>query len=247
MDAFSNIREGHRLEDCYFYHTIDLPNLGTIEGEWDLRPGIQLYSGNVAFSGKRVLDVGCANGFLSFYIEKRGASVVSFDLSPKEDWDLVPFAKIDNPEEESKVRKEHIRKINNAYRLGHELLNSEAKAVYGSVYSIPETIRAVDISVFGAILLHLRDPFLAMQSALKLTKETAIITDIYCDIGAPLPTLLFLPDSDLGTLRSAITPKNTKPETNLFSRSQVKERTDRQSTSTRPEPSRRAFTRGPPG
>jgi hypothetical protein len=55
-------------------------------------------------------------------------------------------------------------------------------------------IGAVHISVFGAILLHLRDPFLAMQSALKLTKETAIITDVYHNTGDPSPTLLFLPD-----------------------------------------------------
>ena len=35
----------------------------------------------------------------------------------------------------------------------------------------------VDISTFGSILLHLRDPFLALQVALRLTRKTVVITD----------------------------------------------------------------------
>ena len=29
---------------CYFYHTIDLPGIGTVEGTWDLRAGLTAYS-----------------------------------------------------------------------------------------------------------------------------------------------------------------------------------------------------------
>ncbi len=36
----------------------------------------------------------------------------------------------------------------------------------------------VDIATFGCIPLHLRDPFLAMQSSLRLVKETVIVTDL---------------------------------------------------------------------
>jgi hypothetical protein len=49
--------------------------------------------------------------------------------------------------------------------------------VYGTVYAIPEDIGMVDISTFGSILLHVRDPFLALQSALRLTRETVIVTE----------------------------------------------------------------------
>ena len=53
--------------------------------------------------------------------------------------------------------------------------------VYGTVYTVPKEIGMVDISTFGAILLHVRDPFLALQNALRLTRETVIITDSYED------------------------------------------------------------------
>jgi hypothetical protein len=32
--------------------------------------------------------------------------------------------------------------------------------------------------VFGSILLHVRDPFLALQNALQLTQDTVIVTDM---------------------------------------------------------------------
>jgi len=50
--------------------------------------------------------------------------------------------------------------------------------VYGTVYSIPLEIGPVDVSIFGSILLHIRDPFLALQNAAVLTRETMIVTDI---------------------------------------------------------------------
>ena len=164
-------------DDYYFYHTIDLPGLGEMPGEWDLRPTADDYLGNISVTNKRVLEMGTANGFLTFHMEKKGASVVSYDLSPDEDWDMVPFAHKDAavlaPD-----RKNHIRKINNAYRLGHSLHNSRAEYVQGTVYDIPARVGLVDISTFGSILLHVRDPFRAVEQAARITKETIVITEI---------------------------------------------------------------------
>ncbi len=164
-------------DDYYFYHTIDLPGLGEMKGEWDLRIAPDAYLGNIDLANKRVLEMGTANGFLSFYMEKKGASVVSYDLSPDNDWDIVPYAHKDGtawaPE-----RKNHIRKINNAYRLSHSLLNSRAELVHGTVYAIPEAVGLVDVSTFGSILLHVRDPFLALQQAARITRETIVVTEI---------------------------------------------------------------------
>src|SRR5258708_38924975 len=108
-------------------------------------------------------------------MERQGAEVVSFDLDRNVDWDLVPFAKWTDFEHISEARKTVMHKLNNAYRLAHRLLDSEAKVVYGSVYAIPDSIGPVDIAVCGSILLHLRDPFLALESGLKLAKHTVII------------------------------------------------------------------------
>ena|SRR5687767_12615915 len=69
-----------RLEDCFFYHAMDLPGFGLVRGHWDLREKFDDYVGGVPMAGKSVLDVGTATGFLSFEAEKKGASrVLSFD------------------------------------------------------------------------------------------------------------------------------------------------------------------------
>lgn len=164
------------LADCYFYHTMDIPGYGQVNGEWDLRPGIRAYLGQVDVRGKRVLEIGTANGFICFHMEREGADVVAYDLSEEQDWDVVPFARSDH-EAFRMARREHIRKLNNAFWLGHRAYASKSRVVHGDVYSVPESIGPVDISTFGSILLHVRDPFLALQKALRLTRETVIVTD----------------------------------------------------------------------
>ena len=165
------------LSQCYFYHTTTIPTQGTIEGEWDLRPNIDAYLGAFAFSGKSVLDVGAATGLLTFHIEKSGGSVVSYDLSEAQGWDIVPLSGID-AHEHARVRKAHIKAINNGYWLCHAANASQAKMAYGTVYAIDPAIGPVDVSVFGSILLHLRDPFLALHNAAQITRETMIVCDL---------------------------------------------------------------------
>lgn len=155
---------------------MDIPGYGGVEGEWDLRKGVKEYLGNVDFKGKRVLEIGTASGFLCFYMEGQGAEVVAYDLSEEQAWDIVPFSRYDYKQFLMDF-KAHIKKINNAYWLCHRAYNSRARMVYGTVYTIPEEIGMVDISVFGCVLLHVRDPFLALEKALRLTKETVVITE----------------------------------------------------------------------
>ncbi len=184
------------LTDCYFYHTVELPGYGLINGEWDLRRGIRDYLGEVDFAGKRVLEIGTSSGFVCFHMERAGADVVAYDLSDAHSIDIVPnrcdlvrFAA---------DYKHHIRRLNNAYWLSHRANQSRARVVYGSVYDIPSAIGLVDISTFGCVLLHLRDPFLALQNALRLTRETVIVTE---PLWTPekfgkytTPVMEFLPD-----------------------------------------------------
>src|SRR5690242_1099326 len=93
QDVYAEPRVITELRDCDFYHTVDVPGHGCVRGPWDLRQGIDRYLNYAHFSGKRVLDVGSASGFLSFHMEKQGAEVVSYDLSAVDGrWDVVPFA-----------------------------------------------------------------------------------------------------------------------------------------------------------
>jgi len=164
-------------KDCIFYHTMELPGVGLVEGPWDLRGGIDDYLGSVAFSGKRALDVGSASGFLCWEMERRGAEVVAYDLSEQsQSWDLVPFGGAPDPTFAAE-RSAGLGRINSGWWLAHAALESRAKVVYGSVYEMPRSIGPVQVAVFGAILLHLRDPFLALQRALALTTESVVITE----------------------------------------------------------------------
>ena len=184
-----------RLDDCHFYHTIDIPGFGAVEGEWDLRKGLDAYLGGCDLRGKRVLDVGAASGILSFHAESKGAEVVSFDLSEDYDWDLVPFAAADAAMLDA-LRRAHLRKLNNGYWLCHRAFGSQARMVHGVVYDIPQAIGTVDVAIYGSILLHLRDPFRALQSGARLAREAIVVTDLvpWKGFGALLRAPRFLPD-----------------------------------------------------
>ncbi len=176
-ELYAKPKSIENIDDCYFYHTMELPGHGLVKGDWDLRDGVQDYLGHTDFNNKRVLEMGPASGFLTASMEKMGADVVSCDLSPDLSWDIVPYYN-NNDTNLATSRKEAIRKLNNSFWFAHERFNSNAKVVYTKIYDIPDEIGPTHISTFGCILLHLRDPFLALQAGLKNTTETVIVTDV---------------------------------------------------------------------
>ena len=193
--------------DCYFYHTMEIPGHGLVEGQWDLRKGIDAYAGRVDYSGKRVLEVGTASGHLCFWMEEQGAEVVGYDLSEDHPWDVVPYASA-TPGEFDADRRAIMRRINNGWWFAHRAFKSAAKVVYGTVYEIPESIGPVDISTWCSILLHLRDPFQALYRGSLLTRQTMVVTDLIGPAGVAhasgrhpdtgLPQMQFIPDFTAG-------------------------------------------------
>jgi hypothetical protein len=200
------------LGECAFYHTMDIPGYGLVEGKWDLRGKEREYLGNVDLNGKRVLEMGTSSGFLCYYMERCGAEVIAHDIASDVEWDVVPFKQYDYL---SKIEefKDYNNRMKNAFWLAHRAYNSNAKVCYSSIYDIPEDIGDVDIATLCSILLHIRDPFRALQNVLSHVKETVIITDLYkpsndnyCkrlvrkitgkNIGAEMPCMEFLPDHD---------------------------------------------------
>lgn len=177
-DLYARPRPVESVADCYFYHSMDIPGHGEVTGEWDLRGDEHRYLGGVDLSGKRVLELGAASGFLTTYMERQGADVVAYDLSEQHSWDVVPFAGNDLGQFDQQ-RRDHIRKINNGFWLNHKAQNLSANLVHGTVYTVPEEIGQVDVATFASILLHVRDPFLALQTSLRLVRDTVIVTDVY--------------------------------------------------------------------
>ena len=57
--------------ECTFYHYEELPEVGLVGTQWDLRGVEEAYLGGVTFSGRRVLEMGSASGYLCRAMEKR--------------------------------------------------------------------------------------------------------------------------------------------------------------------------------
>ena len=160
------------VADCYFYHTMDLPAHGVIEGrDWDLRGRVDEYLGNVDFAGQRVLEIGPASGFLTFEMEKRGAEVVSVEVTEEHGWDFVPYPAA-RLEEVLGPRRIVMQQLKNSYWFSHAALQSKAKVYYGDAYNLPAALGEFDIAVMGAVLLHCRDPLRIIEQCGKMSKIT---------------------------------------------------------------------------
>ena len=178
---YADPRHVEGLDECYFYHAIDLPGLGEVKGDWDLRGCAGEYLGNYDFEGKRAIDVGTASGFLTFEMEKRGAEVVSFDMASGRQWDSVPYPEyVDSWEKILDGHERSANRLKNSYWLSHRLLESKAKAYYGNIYeNLPDTVGEFDVAVFGMIFTHLRDPFGALCSILPKVRKSVILTNLF--------------------------------------------------------------------
>jgi hypothetical protein len=180
------LRARATVDDCNWYHTFDLPRGGTIEGAWDLRGREASYLGGVEVAGKRVIEPGPASGYLSFYMEQQGAEVVSFETGFDVTIDLLPVAGGDTAENEADLMGTTVEGIHNSWWYMHRVYGSAAKLVHGDLYQLPQDLGEFDIAVFGAILLHLREPWGAIREVAKRTTERIVVTDLIQDREAPL-------------------------------------------------------------
>ena len=144
-----------------WYHTIDLPGGSTTPGWFDLRPVVNdLPWPDVA--GKRCLDVGTYDGFLAFELERRGASeVVATDILDHDDWDWTPRQRAAGPETLAHLAGEKGR----GFEIARDALGSSVRREIVSIYDLsPEQLGTFDVVVCGSLLLHLRDPFRALEA-----------------------------------------------------------------------------------
>tara|TARA_B100000900_G_C20576802_1_gene715700 strand:- start:107 stop:934 length:828 start_codon:yes stop_codon:yes gene_type:complete len=167
------------IDDCWFYHVQDIPGLSKpTEGIWDLRKGVDEYLGKVDFKNKTVLELGPSSGYLTFHMEKLGGNITSIDLDINaQNWDIVRRVKSDWRKELKDFTRNESSKARNAFWYAHKANNSNSKLIECHVNDLPNDIGFYDISTICAVLLHLQNPFLAMEKMLSHTKEKIIITE----------------------------------------------------------------------
>jgi hypothetical protein len=68
--------------------------------------------------------------------------------------------------------------VQKAYWYAHKAFNSKSRIVQSHVNDLPAEIGIYDISVICAVLLHIQNPYLALEKMLRHTREKVIITEL---------------------------------------------------------------------
>jgi SAM-dependent methyltransferase len=180
---------------CHFYHVMEIPGHGMVGGDWDLRGREDAYLGGVDLAGRRVLEIGPASGFLTFWMESQGADVVGVELAPDAEWDFVPNARLDLDRIRTD-RRAIMERLRNGYWFAHERFGSTAKVHHGSVYDLPPELGRFDLAVLGSVLLHLRDPLRALEQCARRADRIVVTDAHFPELDGPLARLEPAPDSD---------------------------------------------------
>jgi hypothetical protein len=182
------------LDECFFYHVIDLPGVGTVGDGWDLRATTDDYLGRYDFSGKRVLEVGPASGYLTVEMERRGASVVSIEVPDDPGWDFVPFpAEVLVPQ--MPARREIQRKLKNSWHLVHKAFHSKAQIRYAPAEALPDDLGEFDVAVLGSLLTHTETPVRIIERCARRS-QAIIITEMYWPDLEGRPVCLLNPSAE---------------------------------------------------
>jgi O-methyltransferase len=190
--------------DCNFYHTTEIPGIGTVEGQWDLRAGIDDYLGNYDFTGQRVLEIGPATGFLTFHMERTAREVVAVELPMDRDfWNAVPYENLglgrSKGGEWTQVERqfhEHIGRIRNGFWLCHRQFRSSARVFHGSSENLPSALGDFDVALLASILLHARSPLAVLESCARRVNRSIIITEVHDPALGEGPVCSLIPTAD---------------------------------------------------
>jgi tRNA (mo5U34)-methyltransferase len=149
-------RQRGELAKLGYYHSIELPDGGVIPGIQSLetqRARIAQFPIPEDLRGKRVLDIGAWDGWFSFEMERRGASVVAVDATKR-----------------------------TRFLEAKAMLDSKAEHVVADIcYLTPRDIGYFDIVLFFGVLYHLKHPMLALERVCELTTDLACIESFVTD------------------------------------------------------------------
>jgi tRNA (mo5U34)-methyltransferase len=163
------------LAELGYYHSIELPDGSVIPGFQSIdtqRSRIAQFPIPQDLRGKRVLDIGAWDGWFSFEMERRGASVVAVDATKK-----TRFLEV------------------------KAMLNSKVEHVVADICRLkPRDIGYFDIVLFLGVLYHLKHPMLALENVCELSTGLVCVESLVTDSipDAPVPTMEFYEGDELG-------------------------------------------------
>lgn len=195
---------------AYTYHRMPY---STEDGwGWDLQGDEHRYLGDIDLAGKRVLEIGCATGGLTFWMVHQGADVTAIDLGPDIDatpWDVFVRVGDDNIDDMRHTMHVIGSNMNAHWRYARDYFGVDATLVNATAYTVPESLGTFDVVTLGSVLLHVRDPLRAMEHAVSFTHDTLVVTELMPrllnddELGRPLAYLL--PEPDIRSRHGGIT------------------------------------------
>ena len=168
-----------RAAEIQWFHSMDLGHGVRVEGATDpalMVPKLHLPD----LRGKRVLDIGAWDGFMSFEAERRGAaSVLATDSFS---WHGAGWGTKDG------------------FELARRALDSKVEDQEIDVTELsPEAVGGTfDVVLFLGVLYHMRDPVGALERVASVTRELAVVET---EVGMLLhrrPAAFFYPGAELG-------------------------------------------------
>ena len=170
-----------------WYHTISLPDGSSTDGVFDMRRPASAMQWPAALSKGRCLDIGTCDGFWAFEMERRGASeVVAIDVAHANDVDLTWEGRqraATMPGDQGGTR------AGQRFKLASRVLKSRVKRLECSVYELDPALHGTfDVVFCGTLLIHLRDPVLALERMRGVCKGELVMVecvDACLDIFAP--------------------------------------------------------------
>lgn len=167
-------------EDCFFYTCMDFPDGTSAEdANWDIRGRFPDYIGRYPLTGKTVLDVGTASGFLAFSAEEAGASqVTALDAMHAREFPRVPFLGSRFTEERARWIKDtehYLNGLKRSFWYSWHKRVSAVDTIYAPAAQLWRWDRRFDVVLAGAIVEHMSDPVSFLGSIGRLAREAVII------------------------------------------------------------------------
>lgn len=151
-----------------WYHTIELGDGLASTGFYDHRTVVDRYGLPRSLEGLSALDVGTADGFFAFEMERRGAErVVAIDIARQSDFDYLPAIRARLGDTGERSCQFPLAAAMRGSRVDHRIC---------SVYDLdPDAVGTFDVVFCGSLLLHLQNPVRALSNIRSVTRELAVI------------------------------------------------------------------------
>ncbi|MEJ7784914.1 MAG: class I SAM-dependent methyltransferase, partial [Solirubrobacteraceae bacterium] len=185
--GFDELRD--EVESSQWYHTFELaPGIETA-GWFDLRELLPTMPFPHSLAGKRCLDVGTFDGFWAFEMERRGGEVVAIDILDPAQWDWPAGS-----EDATHLAIGERKRSGAGFELISKIYGTNVERRELSIYDLdPVDIGTFDLVYVGSLLLHLRDPVMALSRVKDVCSGALIL----CDAISPLYSLISEPIASL--------------------------------------------------